>query len=479
MASDSPQMATLQEETDNTLSISNGTNVNGAGAGAVSASASAAALAAAANLAGLSPLSPQQYQQQATPRCFYPTTGVPLAPTAGSSNPLDFVVPSDYFNLYSFMSAETPGALSDALNAQQQLQLAGDLSVSPRALSPVATFKGKASEDFADIALDEVFLTQQSFVSPSLPLEPMMQVPTLSSNANPAMLDFSQGQPLEDAHMDFKIPNLFPSATQHVALRHQSQPEHVLLESLQTMDPAASQLKTHRHTRSDPFAVPDSRSIFDNSVGPNGSNVIHGKIIGLKQSQQVPQQYRSRRSEQLEQRQHPLHMEQDDDDDDEDEDEDEDEDDEDSNDLGLDDEDDSYGDADYADRSSVSGPSFAMNSTIAMDSFVPPAAVNGKRNSVQGHPHRRMSKNAKMFKCDTCSSSFTRKTRLTEHKNRVHLGKVYHFECKTCGVRLSSKENLTRHKIVHTDKFKCNKCERRFDRSYRFQRHIEKCDGSS
>lgn len=87
-------------------------------------------------------------------------------------------------------------------------------------------------------------------------------------------------------------------------------------------------------------------------------------------------------------------------------------------------------------------------------------------------------KTDKQFKCNKCSSSFTRKTRLTEHINRVHLGKIYHFKCNQCGTRLSSKENLTRHSIVHTDKFKCKRCNRRFDRSYRFQRHLEKCNVS-
>ena len=85
-------------------------------------------------------------------------------------------------------------------------------------------------------------------------------------------------------------------------------------------------------------------------------------------------------------------------------------------------------------------------------------------------------KTDKQFKCNKCTSSFTRKTRLTEHVNRVHLGKIYHFKCNQCGTRLSSKENLTRHSIVHTDKFKCKRCNRRFDRSYRFQRHLEKCN---
>ncbi|ONH70799.1 Zinc finger and SCAN domain-containing protein 22 [Pichia kudriavzevii] len=91
------------------------------------------------------------------------------------------------------------------------------------------------------------------------------------------------------------------------------------------------------------------------------------------------------------------------------------------------------------------------------------------------HHHSHSHHSDKQFKCTQCSSSFTRKTRLTEHMNRVHLGKVYHFECEQCGTRLSSKENLTRHSIVHTDKFKCHGCDRRFDRSYRYLRHIEKC----
>lgn len=81
----------------------------------------------------------------------------------------------------------------------------------------------------------------------------------------------------------------------------------------------------------------------------------------------------------------------------------------------------------------------------------------------------------KRFKCPKCSSSFTRKTRLTEHNNRVHMGKIFQFQCSECDTRLSSKENLNRHSIVHTDRFKCNKCNKRFDRICRFQKHLDKC----
>ena len=101
---------------------------------------------------------------------------------------------------------------------------------------------------------------------------------------------------------------------------------------------------------------------------------------------------------------------------------------------------------------------------------------NIRKNSTSNSKSMKNStKTEKPFKCYECSSSFTRKTRLTEHINRVHLGKIYQYKCKECGTRLSSKENLTRHSIVHTDKFKCQNCNRRFDRSYRYQRHLEKC----
>lgn len=343
----------------------------------------------------------------ATPRCFYPTNSSGSISTAKTNN-LDFEVPNDYFNMYSFIGGDTSNTMSSPMSPTTLTpSMYGKLPNLPQQL--VATNSNTNTnrlEDLNEMALDEVFLTQQSFAYPSLPMEPLVSVPVLASNTQP------HPQPVEQKH--------------HQEENHLSTVDQVLPAQPHAMTDLLPQKYTpglfqpHNNNNNNPTSISSSYTVTS-TLPTTVSNPIS-------------------------------------------EDEMEEEDDED------DDEDD--GDYDYE-------TSFDRRRSLQTTShYSAPPKRNASVPSISHSGHRRLSKNAKLFKCDSCSSSFTRKTRLTEHKNRVHLGKVYHFECKLCGVRLSSKENLTRHKIVHTDKFKCNKCDRRFDRSYRFHRHVEKCDGS-
>lgn len=336
--------------------------------------------------------------QVSTPRCFYPTN-------SSASNPLDFEVPSDYFNMYSFITADdtnslssplSPTTLSPLINHGKYFNINNNQFQSQQ--TNTDTNNSNRLDDLNDMALDEVLLTQQSFVYPSLPMEPLVSVPILTSNTQ----------------QQYNIQTQKPQLEQQ---QQQQQP----IVNFNT--PTLFKIPQHNHSTSISSNHTTNSTLVTTSTSKSNSDI--------------------------------------------------DELDDDLADEDLED----YDDEDYDYETSNSRRRNTIGYTIPIGS-----KRNSSVSSTSSHPatsNRRMSKNAKMFKCDSCSSSFTRKTRLTEHKNRVHLGKVYHFECKICGVRLSSKENLTRHKIVHTDKFKCDKCDRRFDRSYRFHRHIEKCDGST
>lgn len=351
--------------------------------------------------------------QVSTPRCFYPTNSS-TSTSKSSTNPLDFEVPSDYFNMYSFFTPDDNNSLSSPLfpttlspmfnygKNQQQNMYQNTSSQQNRQNEQLQSIN--RLDDLNDVALDEVFLTQQSFVYPSLPTEPLASVPILTSNTQqytqqPQYHQMQQQQQQQQQPMEHYTPNLFKP-------------------------------RQHNHSRS------ISSTYTTASTLPTVNTEITSKSVSDNDD-----------------------LEDLDDLDDDEEEEEED-----------------YEDEDYDYDGTSTRRRFSNGQQISYN--VPSSSKRNSSVSSQSN-QRRMSKNAKLFKCDSCPSSFTRKTRLTEHKNRVHLGKVYHFECKICGVRLSSKENLTRHKIVHTDKFKCDKCDRRFDRSYRFHRHIEKCDGSA
>ncbi|ODV82685.1 hypothetical protein CANARDRAFT_10345 [[Candida] arabinofermentans NRRL YB-2248] len=84
---------------------------------------------------------------------------------------------------------------------------------------------------------------------------------------------------------------------------------------------------------------------------------------------------------------------------------------------------------------------------------------------------------SKQFECNECPRSFTRKDRLLKHQRDKHSDFTPEYVCEVCFKSYSTDDDLKRHKIVHTDRFKCNRCGKTHDRLQRYQNHIVKCKG--
>ncbi|XP_028299478.1 zinc finger protein 271-like [Gouania willdenowi] len=78
----------------------------------------------------------------------------------------------------------------------------------------------------------------------------------------------------------------------------------------------------------------------------------------------------------------------------------------------------------------------------------------------------------KPFRCDLCSTCFTRKCNLYKHK-RVHTGEKPH-ECDVCTKAFSQRFDLIRHMRVHTGEkpFKCDVCGKCFHKKSILQPHM-------
>ncbi|CAH0730189.1 unnamed protein product, partial [Brenthis ino] len=69
------------------------------------------------------------------------------------------------------------------------------------------------------------------------------------------------------------------------------------------------------------------------------------------------------------------------------------------------------------------------------------------------------------FSCDICSKMFLIKSRLIQHKLRVHL-KEKSIACEVCGFKVFNKELLKRHMVKHDDSrpYQCEICKKAFQR---------------
>nr|XP_026489348.1 zinc finger protein 729-like isoform X2 [Vanessa tameamea] len=69
------------------------------------------------------------------------------------------------------------------------------------------------------------------------------------------------------------------------------------------------------------------------------------------------------------------------------------------------------------------------------------------------------------FSCDICSKIFLIKSKLIQHKSRVHL-KEKSITCEICGFKVFSKDLLKRHMVKHDDSrpFQCEICKKAFQR---------------
>ena len=79
---------------------------------------------------------------------------------------------------------------------------------------------------------------------------------------------------------------------------------------------------------------------------------------------------------------------------------------------------------------------------------------------------------ARLYVCDACGRSFTKKERLILHE-RTHTGEQP-YECETCGRRFSLAGNLRRHLPLHSGQkpFMCELCGRTFIRRAYLEDHL-------
>ena len=81
------------------------------------------------------------------------------------------------------------------------------------------------------------------------------------------------------------------------------------------------------------------------------------------------------------------------------------------------------------------------------------------------------------FKCHTCQQRFQRNNDLKNHscEKTVKRRKVTElpFECNRCPKKYSNSSALINHRNEHTDRFKCEDCNKRFQSSYQLKRHAK------
>ena len=77
-----------------------------------------------------------------------------------------------------------------------------------------------------------------------------------------------------------------------------------------------------------------------------------------------------------------------------------------------------------------------------------------------------------LFKCSTCTSSYSRKGELKRHEETKHKNKRYN--CQDCSKQFSSKVGLSKHiNTVHKRiKYKCDECDKEFTQQGNKDRHI-------
>ncbi|GME74464.1 unnamed protein product [Ambrosiozyma monospora] len=85
----------------------------------------------------------------------------------------------------------------------------------------------------------------------------------------------------------------------------------------------------------------------------------------------------------------------------------------------------------------------------------------------------------KRYKCEyeNCDKSYSKKYRLKKHIQTKHAVIPPTFPClePDCGKIYSTDDDLKRHHIIHTDRYECHHCKKRYDRKDRFENHAQRC----
>lgn len=95
-----------------------------------------------------------------------------------------------------------------------------------------------------------------------------------------------------------------------------------------------------------------------------------------------------------------------------------------------------------------------------------------RRNSTDAAGKSLLSPSARLYVCESCGRSFTKKERLILHE-RTHTGERP-YECQTCGRRFSLLGNLRRHLPLHSGQkpYMCELCGRTFIRRAYLEDHL-------
>ena len=86
--------------------------------------------------------------------------------------------------------------------------------------------------------------------------------------------------------------------------------------------------------------------------------------------------------------------------------------------------------------------------------------------------HLRTHLGEKLFKCDLCDDSFTRKNDVKRHKKLIH-EKPRDHQCQKCEKYFLTQENLRDHELKHLSEMRCRECGHGFGKLKYYQDHIK------
>ncbi|XP_070535136.1 zinc finger protein 85-like [Ptychodera flava] len=76
--------------------------------------------------------------------------------------------------------------------------------------------------------------------------------------------------------------------------------------------------------------------------------------------------------------------------------------------------------------------------------------------------------------CEICKKSFTTNRLLTQHRDKIHVERVW--SCQECGVKFNQYKSLKEHRKIHDQdlKYQCKRCKKWFGRKDSFKGHMKR-----